>query len=199
MKRFIALCLALCCSFAVATPAGIHDGAWWNSVSVQHRTGFLAGYIDCALNDAGEKQYEAVAWNVAEQAVTKRYSAHAAELKTPVSSMLVQFVKEQKPGPIQPGGEVYPGKHGIFDGEYWRQSPPEHRLGFIEGYLERHAKIANSGVSYAQPAAFYVKQISNWYGIRADDPGEINAKRSPRKIADVLYLFREKAGTPAGK
>ena len=197
MKKVAALCLAFICSFAIAATPGMHDGAWWKSASEDQRTGFLAGYIDCALYDAAEKQYTAVTWNSAEQAITARYTAHPAELKTPVASMLAQYVKAQKPGPVPPGGDVHPGKHGIFDGEYWRQSPPEHRLGFIEGYLDRHAKIANSTATYPQPAATYVKQISSWYGIRADDPGEINAKRPPRKIADVLYRFRAKAAPPA--
>lgn len=196
MKRVIAFCLALCCTLAAQT-AKVYDGAWWNSVSVEQRTGFLAGYIDCAVYDAGEKRYEAVSWNIAEKAVTTGYGADASELKTPVSSMLVRFIETQKPGTIQPGGEVYPGKHGIFNGEYWRQSLPAHRLGFIEGYLERHVKIANSKASYSRPAAWYVNQISNWYGIKTGDPGEIDTKRSPAKIADVLYLFRVKAGAPS--
>ena len=33
---------------------------------------------------------------------------------------------------------------------------------------------------------------SEWYGVKTDDPSEINEKCSNKKIADVLYLFKDK-------
>jgi hypothetical protein len=61
----------------------------------------------------------------------------------------------------------------------------------FEGYIVCQKKYGNPMAVFSQSAEWYVAQISQWYGIKADDPGEISEKRSPQKIADVLYWFKD--------
>ncbi len=189
MKRLLFLTLLLC-SYAFAA-AGSYDGKWWHAASKDERTGFLAGYIDCAVYEAGHNQLAGASWNVLEPKVTKYYDTHVSELQIPVESVLVKLGSQERPQKNS-GGENYHEKHGIFDGEYWRQSAPAHRLGFIEGYLVCQKAESKPTATFSKGADWYAAQISQWYGVRADDPGEINPKRVDRKIANALYLLKDK-------
>jgi hypothetical protein len=80
----------------------------------------------------------------------------------------------------------------MFDGEYWRQAEPAHRLGFIEGYVECLRTEATGGARFSEPAASYVAQLSAWFGIKAGDPGVVRADRAATKIADALQPLRDR-------
>jgi hypothetical protein len=155
---------------------------------------FLAGYIDCVVYDAGKTQLADAQWNVLEVQISKYYSAHASEIQTPVAVLLMRFGNNQGKNAAS-GGESYPGKHGMFDGEYWRQVSPDHRLGFLEGYLECQKENNKPAATFSRSAVWYVAQISQWLGVKADDPSEVNPKRVDKKIANALYLLRDKATT----
>lgn len=163
------------------------DGNWWRSVGIAERTGFLAGYLDCDISDAGDTQMRYVAWNVVEPKITEYYENRPSERNAPVALVLGKLAP---PGlHAGTGGEAYPEKHGIFDGEYWRQSMPQHRLGFIEGYLECQRSAGKPVGRFSRSADWYVARISQWYGLKADDSADWN--RTPEKIANVLQLLRD--------
>ncbi len=142
------------------------------------------------MHEAGQKQLAGALWNTLEPRIAKYYDPHMSELQTPVVSVLVKLGLQGRPQ--SSGGENYPEKHGIFDGEYWRQSIPNHRLGFVEGYLACQRSDGKPAATFSRMAAWYAAQISRWYGVKADDPSEINEKRSGKKIGNVLYLLRDK-------
>ncbi len=162
----------------------------WHSASKDERRGFLAGYIDCAAYDVGWKYLLDLSWNAVEPKVTDYYDAHASELQTPVASVFAKLASSQQPRKAA-GGESYPEKHGIFDGDYWRQAPASHRLGYIEGYLVCQRDQGKPVATFSNTTEWYVAQISQWYGVRDNDPGEIDEKRVDRKIANALYLLRD--------
>jgi hypothetical protein len=195
IKRVAAACLVLWCAAACCEAAAAHDGAWWKSVSADEQTGFLAGYIDCAVYDQGRKQLAAASWDALAPQITKFYAAHADKAAEPVASLLTQFGSRQPAAAT--GGETYPEKHGIFDGEYWRQATPEHRLGYVSGYLECRDKAADDRMEFSHDAGWYAGEISKWYGVQPDDPGAIAEARAGRKIADVLGLLKSKRAAPA--
>jgi hypothetical protein len=193
MKRVI-LCILFISSFSACAEETSYDGKWWNSVSKDQRTEFIAGYIDCASDDAGQLNLANASWNLLEPKITKFYRENASNLMKPVITVLLQITLQERPQKRK-DGEVFSEKHGIFDGEYWRQIMDEERLGFIEGYLACQKQYNKPAASFSREAQWYVTQISNWYGIRADNPSEINEKRSSKKIADVLFLFKDKVNT----
>jgi hypothetical protein len=199
MKRLIASCFTLWCVLAAAETAQVHDGAWWLSVSTDRRTGFLAGYIDCAVYDAGEKQFADLSWDAIEPQISKRFLSHPADRGTRVADVLAQIGKKQQISGGQSDGESYPEKHGIFNGDYWRQSNADKRLGYVNGYLECHAITGKPKADYSRDSVWYSNQISLWFGVKADDPGEINPDRVNRKIADALYMFRTKEPKKEGR
>lgn len=190
MKRLILYSL-LISLFSACAEAASYDGIWWNAASKGERTGFLAGYIDCATYDAEQKSMINVSWDLLEPRITSFYHGNASDLRKPVSKVLAQLRSEGRAQRLN-NGESYSEEHGIFDGEYWRQLLDDERRGFIEGYMACQKEYGKPAASFSRKTRWYVAQISGWYGIRADDPSEINEKRSLRKIADVLSLFKDK-------
>ncbi len=68
---------------------------------------------------------------------------------------------------------------------------PGGQIGFIEGFLACHASPNNNrGGTFPRPAAEYVKSTSNWYRFNSET-GDIDEKRQPAFIADVLFRFRD--------
>ncbi len=189
MKRMI-LCIFLISLFSACAEATSYDGKWWNAVSKDERTGFLAGYIDCAVYDAGQKNMADASWDLLEPRITRFYRGNASDLMKPVATVLVQLSSQGSPQKPK-DGESYSEKHGIFDGEYWRQLLDDERLGFVEGYMVCQKQYKKPAASLSHEAKWYVAQISKWYGIQPNDPSEINEKRSSKKIADVLYSFKD--------
>ena len=174
--------------------AASYDGNWWRKAPQQERRGFLAGYSDCALYDAGPRQFADVSWNTLEPQITARYEGGKAALRTSVPTMIDQVVPRSSAK-----GSPAADRHGIFDGDYWRQSSAEHRLGFVSGYLECYKKLSSPKAKFSSSPADYVGRISRWYGTKEDDPAEIDMKRVNQKIADVLYRFRDGAGTASSR
>jgi hypothetical protein len=192
-----ALVLALSCTVASAQD---YDGRWWRSISQDERLGFLAGYTDCVVYESNRREFPKVSRYTTEPLITSYYARHPAEQNVPVGTVLMQIAHEAVV-PEHPGaGESWPEKHGYFDGEFWRQIGPSGRLGFVSGYFECH-RLEHVG-SNVQPRCptWYVAAISDWYGVRGDDPSEVRNDRVDTKIADVISaLERTETGraTPA--
>src|SRR6266478_7236366 len=115
----VALLLASSVSIFAAGNQSAYDGNWWRSASKEQRTGFIAGYIDCAIYEGGKKQLNNVSWNLLEPKVTKYYEAHSPEIQTPVAGVIVKLGSQEPAPKGNDDGEKWPEKHGIFDGEYW--------------------------------------------------------------------------------
>lgn len=163
--------------------AGPYSGNWWRSVSVDERSGFLAGYADCHIFDLARPGLSGIAGTLAERRVTEYYQSHPDDRGKSVGAVLLLVANQAIPPPAAPGfgpAESYPGPHGGFDGDYWRQMPPEHRRGFVEGYLECRKQ---GGRPLPRSADWYVPRITEWYRV-VDDQADV--ERAPEKIADVL-------------
>jgi len=192
MKQVI-FCGLMICLFSTCANAISYDGKWWNEISEDERVEFLAGYSDCAVYDAGQPVRNNSFYQL-EAEITKYYSENKSELEKPAITVLRHIYATGKLKPREPdyGGEHYPEKHGFFDGEYWRQLHFENvLLRFIEGYLVCQREFKKPEASFSREAKWYVKQISEWYGVRSDDPGKINEERYQDKIADVLYRLKD--------
>jgi hypothetical protein len=168
------------------------DGNWWVTLRSGDRVQFVAGYIDCYANDFGDKNNTfPESWYTYAPRITRYYERQPASKNQSVAEVLFQVRSTHPPKP-QKGGETWKEKHGLFNGEYWRQIGHDERTAFIQGYLAcygEHLKSCNQKFSLA--ASKYALDISHWFGIRGDDPAEIDPKRENIAIADVLYKFRD--------
>ena len=172
-------------------PCVAYDGNWWISSTKERRLGFLAGYTDCSVDDAGQKQLANISWYVLEPRITAFVESNKSNLKISVAQLIAAVARPQAADPNDKYAQHFPGKHGFFDGEYWRMSYPDHRAGFVEGYLDCYRSLIRTNNSFSRPARLYAQDISKWYGVSDSDPGEINSQRTDAKIAGVLLRFRD--------
>jgi hypothetical protein len=81
----------------------------------------------------------------------------------------------------------------IFDGDYWRQSLPDDRDGFIQGYLACYGELKTRTARFSKPYPWYVSEIPSGLESRKDDPAEIDWKRESVEIATMLFKFKDAA------
>lgn len=193
MKR-ITIILIFLGAFVLAAAAqnpARFDGNWWRVTAKDNRTGFVAGYVDCFVFERGAGQKFLLSREDYEEAISKFYVSHPKEVNKSVAEVIPQVGKrivsqeEKRTEPIE--------KHTFYDGDYWRQSQPPHRFGFVQGFLQCYRSIPTKKMRFSKADDWYTSEISKWYGVKEDDPAEINPKREAKKIADVLYLFKDKS------
>jgi hypothetical protein len=159
-----------------------YDHVWWQSTPQDERTQFIAGYLDCAAYDLGETKLADAQWNVIEPKITTYYASQSGStLRTVPSLILTLGVNSHS---TDRAAERHPGKHGIFDGDYWRQITPSGRVGFVEGYAACRDSKSEQKRFAAQSAAWYVVQISEHYHLTADD--DIDDSHASEKIATII-------------
>jgi hypothetical protein len=195
------LVLSPYCATGQQNPETTYNGHWWLAITEQEQSGFLNGYFDCYTYEyKGPARYTNYPPAIARDLVTKFYKENASRLNDLVSNVFLGLRDRPGESEIDKYGEPIKGPHGLYHGLYWRQisnypGPQLEQSGFVEGYLECHAGLDhNKGGTFSKPAAEYVSLITQWYGFNRDT-GDINAKREPTTIADVLFKFRDQAQT----
>lgn len=159
-----------------------YDHIWWQSTPQDERTQFIAGYLDCAVYDLGKTKLAEAQWNVIEPEITTYYASHPESIHRTVPSLILTLGASS--GSTDQGPERYPEKHGIFDGDYWRQISPSGRVGFVEGYTACRDSKPGQNLFAAHSAAWYVPQISGTYRLRRDN--DIDHSRASKKIATII-------------
>lgn len=175
-----------------------YNGRWWISVSAHEQDGFVSGYYDCyAYEYKGPDRYTAKSFIEYQELITKFYLKYPSKQTSPVSGVMHTF--RDRPGDKVRLGGTISDQHGYFDGLYWKQisalGGTEKQVGFVAGYLACHAQcVHNRGGDFSRPPAEYAALITQWYELK--DDGDINEKREPIKVADVLFKFRDHGGWP---
>lgn len=193
------LVLSSYCATGQQKPETTYNGHWWLAITQQEQSGFLNGYFDCYTYEyKGPARFTDHPPAIARDLVTKFYKENPSRLHDLVSKVFLGL--RDRPGETitDRAGEPINGPHGSYDGLYWMQisadtGPQMEQLGFVEGYLACHARLDhNKGGTFSKPVAEYVRLITQWYGFNryTDD---VNAKRQPTAIADVLFKFRDQA------
>lgn len=175
------------CSHCMASTSSSYDRIWWNATDTDQRTEFLAGYSDCAIYDFGESDLSNARWTVIERKITQYYSTHP-EAKEAAAALLVRF-GSNRPRSTDLAREVYPGPHGIFDGDYWWQLSDSGRTGFVQGYLACYESGPHGHGLHDHPVEWYVDKVSAFYcfaGTTCTDEHVSEDERVPEKIAIVL-------------
>jgi hypothetical protein len=94
------------------------------------------------------------------------------------------------------GGDATPEqlchKWGPYeDGMDWR-GWGHWSLAYIQGFLECYSKhTKREHGTFSKPAEWYVKAITDWYGLEEGHPEVINVSRRYDKIPEVLFRFRD--------
>jgi hypothetical protein len=176
----------------MALPANEHnlDGNWWTSVDEERQLGFVHGYVDCYCHiNPGPEGFNNVSMEGIRKKITQYYKNPGSDIHTPVITVL----KAAGVSHISGAGEATESAtFRLFDSEYWRQGTGEFRLGFVEGYFSCLASKPKMRARFPKAPQYYVARVSDWYGIKEDDPGYIDPKRVDEPIARVLFKFAEK-------
>jgi hypothetical protein len=194
-RATIVVILSFCIIAQGAQNAPSYNGKWWLSVTKQQRLGFVEGYAVCYSYDTDGTVKFTESRYAYEPRLTEYLSKNRNEDDEPIEDLLLKiavppYARTVAPAPGQP--EIAKGKYGYLDGDYWRQNVDTHRLGLVQGFLycySRHARVKRG--TFSKPASAYLEAISKWYGVKADDPSEINLQRMNAKIPDVLFRFRD--------
>ena len=115
MKRMI-LCIFLISLFSACAEATSYDGKWWNAVSKDERTGSLAG-----ASIAQSMMPDRRTW-----LTFPTYSNLGSKVLCGMHQILEtgscsSCATSSQGSPQKQRCRSYSEKHGIFDGEYWRQ------------------------------------------------------------------------------
>ena len=182
------------------------DGVWWEAVSKDRRTFFISGYLDCLLFDVGYTQSKCnCSKYIMEPMITNYYKTKPAELNSEVITIFLKLCAQELPVTEPSAGEIYSGKHGNLDGDFWYGRTPDEQLGFIEGYLECQKKYNKPVAIFSQNTEWYVNQISQWYGLDPNDRNHVNdqlftvEKRYIVAIADVLFAINQSGNASTAK
>jgi hypothetical protein len=175
--------LLLACVGMVAGQSS-RSGHWWLEISQERRLGFVAGFVDCDVYEVGETRLAGLSWDDLAIDMAQMLATDAGQRGHPVSAVLLERAPRHKRSVLE-GGETYPEKHGIFNGDYWRVATPDHRLGFVEGYLECREAIGKRGARFTRSPERYREEISRWYEARSESLA-VRTKRGDEKIANVL-------------
>ncbi len=196
-KHFLWIVIAFICSatWAHGTDSGVYDGKWWLSVDKNHRAGFVDGYIACYAGDVKGKIKFVYTGDTYAPRLTDYLNRHPEEAERSVEELLWKMTMPPLATTARERALAEDGtpasKYGLYDGEFWRESPPE-RLGIIQGFLYCYSKYGGETKGkFSKPASAYVRAISEWYGIEENDESAINLKKMNVKIPCVLFKFRD--------
>ena len=170
--------------------AQTYDAAWWGNLTAEERTKFYSGVIDCYIVEAHGKTYSDGPIESVVQAISTYYQRHPEASRRSVLDVTLEVSTSDTSPHLagerhrDPGAEYWDEPHGYFDGEYWRQSVDPERQAFVRGYLACRAKYLHSTTDVS--IAVIVSKISKWYGVKDDDPSEIDDRHANDKIGDLL-------------
>lgn len=153
--------------------------AYWVATSKDQRTQFIAGYIDCAVEDKGRNDLENSSWHTLELKISRFYASHP-KTKLSVPNLISKFRQKASP---PPGGEYHP--EGIFHGQYWFEITPTERIGFVNGYLSCMYPARRKPTDSLKPVTWIVKEINSYYKIK--DDGSIDDHRATTRISLVIH------------
>jgi hypothetical protein len=173
-----------------------YDGHWWLSITSGERQGFLDGYYDCYTYEYnGPARFTTNPPARAIYFVTQFYEGDPTRLNQAVSDAYYRFRDRPDDAPAKKD-EPMKEPHRNYYGLAWQQmggvGGKASQLGFVEGYLWCHAHLSqNKGGTYSKSPSEYAALITQWYRY-IEATNEIDTKREPAKIADVLFNFRDR-------
>jgi len=180
-----------------------YDGSWWVAQSREVQEKFLLAYGDCYVDTLGAPSPPPVDEYLLRDEITKFYRSRGSRSRLVASVM--KLVWRRYKGYREPArpeeGEVWPEKHGFFDGLYWRQGKPAERVGFVEGLVACFNSEARSDKKFSQEPSAYVRYLDDWYekAYQQARRKASNVDLRATKIMDVFLQFADATKPPLRK
>jgi hypothetical protein len=188
----LAAMLMGCLSARAAEPKARYDGKLWLEMSWGERSNFVWGYSDCDVDILGNRYWPAAPDLEREMFDYYYYAQNKSRLAEPIRVLMKRLLVKHRndPPPKQLSkeeeGEVWPERHGFFDGEFWRQASDGERLAFVRGQVECFHHEPRSKRRFSKLPAEYVREISKWYEAEG-----LESNRDKEKIPEVLLRFAD--------
>jgi hypothetical protein len=159
----------------------VYDGNWWLKADPLKREGFLDGVADylVAVNRVRWLRGSTV---YALEKIQAYYSRDPRDRSILVPDAWRRVLTESPPPPPLPGGEVYEGPHGYYDGTWYLMGDPDERRGYLEAYLwclRTYGK--QPAAAYPRSLDYYDERIWNYIQMQ---------KAYYEPVADILARFR---------
>jgi len=202
-SRVAALALLLALPGLGQARSAKYNGTWWLAQPREVQIEFVRAYGDCYVDTLGAPSPPPVdEYRLAEE-ITKYYRSGGSRSRLVASVM--KLVWRRYKGYREPArpeeGEVWPEKHGFFDGLYWRQGKPAERVGFVEGLVACFNSEARSNKKFSQEPSAYVRYLDDWYE-KAYQQARCKANKvdlRATKIMDVFLQFADAKKPPLRK
>ena len=192
----IILLLFTVCGVGGSRDAG-YDGKWLLSVNERQRLGFEHGFILCYSQLVDRSLFRG-SYSAFSVRLVKYLRAHPEALSESVDALMLSVAALPHSDAVQRTSEgdattqQLNVKWGPYeDGDEWRAGGPWN-LGYIQGFLECYKSHTKSEYgTFSKSPEWYVRAISDWYGVREGNPDVINTSRQDTKIPEVLFRFRD--------
>ncbi len=171
------------------------EGKWWASADPAEQRGFIVGYIDCYYDTLRRRVRSKAITDEYQKAISNFYAAHPDQNGNTVLRLMAKLVQTLKTTVVrQPGGEVWNGRHGYLDGQWWRESTDTKRIGFLEGYTSCYEQyVKRPRVRFSRTAEEYLELLTEYF----EDP---RVDHTDEKIANVLHrlaaILRKRMWSP---
>ena len=189
--------LLLASTLASAAGEEQFDGKWWTKVTARQQDAFVLAYMGCAYFEGGRKALARVSDLTVTPAISTYYQTHPRSLNRSIADVLLEIEPNVFHNPPGKGKEQI-ARYSFYDGDLWRMMDgPGQREAFLDGFLYCFRRLTAKVPAYSKPTPYYVQQLSEWFGVRADDVDEVNVDRVDQKIPDVLRMFADPKVTNA--
>ena len=124
--------------------------SWWFAQTPHQRGSFFVGEEDCYIFDVHGRQYSEYMTDESAAKATAYMVDHRGKLKnSDILDVFRTVFKNERHPKGDRGGEMYPEKHGIFDGDYWNSlSDDDMAIYFVKGYLACQKKYRGMVSAY---------------------------------------------------
>ena len=164
----------------------VHDGNWWLRIGEMPygeltQSGFLDGVSDYLVTVSRVK------WLVGStdygvEKITGYYNRDPRNRSLLVPEVWRRVLTESPPPPALPGGEVYDGPHGYYDGSWYKMGDIDERIAYLDGYLWcRRTYGKQPAAAYPRSLDYYDQKIWNYIK---------TPKAYNEPVADILARFR---------
>ncbi|MBZ5697141.1 MAG: hypothetical protein LAN18_01190 [Acidobacteriia bacterium] len=144
-----------------AQTGNTYNGEWWLAVGADERAGFVDGVADCMTWVAHINGFSGTPQDV-DGPIADYYQAHPADR----GMIFIDVWRKIRPGGRTTGfrfaeGHAWKDPHWYLTGLWWRQSSPDERAGFLEGYLWcLQTAVKHPRETYSRPVSYYSDQIT---------------------------------------
>lgn len=193
INPLIAIALSFCAVLLCASDRENYDGKWWLSLNKRQRLSFIDGYTLCYQKMVSAKEFDEDI-GLYRDRINTCLTEHPESTGDALSDLLWRVAHppySRPPAKHAPGGETYPGRWGLYNGDdYWQLGTDEEHLAFIQGFLDCYNKHTNHpNGTFSKPRESYVKAIDDWYGFGKNVP--IVKGHENDGIPDVLFRFHD--------